>query len=326
MPREITYNEAVREAMSQEMRRDPKVFCIGEDLGVFGGSFGVTRGMIDEFGPERIVDTPISEAGIVGGAIGAALGGMRPIAEIMFSDFITIAMDQLVNQGAKIRFMFGGKAEVPMVLRMPEGSGFGTAAQHSQSISSWFLHVPGLKVVSPSGPYDAKGLLLSSIRDDNIVLFFEHKGLYNLKGDVPEEEYTIPIGVGEVKREGRDVTIVAVSIMVHRALAAAEQLAGEDIECEVIDPRSLLPYDSDLVDRSVMKTGCALIVHEGVTNGGMGGEFAARIVGGPAFDYLDAPVRRLGGKFIPIPYNLDLERAAVPQEEDIIEAVRELVA
>ena len=326
MPREITYGEAIREAMSQEMRRDSAVFCIGEDLGVFGGSFGVTRGMIDEFGPERIIDTPISEAGIVGGAIGAALGGMRPVAEIMFSDFVTIAMDQLVNQGAKLRYMFGGKGSVPMVLRLPEGSGFGTAAQHSQSISSWFLHVPGLKVVSPSTPYDAKGLLLSSIRDDNIVLFFEHKGLYNLKGDVPEEEYTIPLGVGDVKREGSDVTIVAVSIMVHRALAAAEKLTGEGIECEVIDPRSLLPYDGDLVDRSVMKTGRALIVHEGVTNGGMGGEFAARIVGGPAFDYLDAPIKRLGGKFVPIPYNLELERAAVPQEEDIIEAVRELVA
>lgn len=326
MPREITYREAINEAMSQEMRRDPKVFCIGEDLGVFGGSFGVTRGMIDEFGPERIVDTPISEAAIVGGAIGAALGGMRPIAEIMFSDFVTIAMDQLVNQGAKIRYMFGGKAEVPMVLRMPEGSGFGTAAQHSQSISSWFLHVPGLKVVSPSTPYDAKGLMLSSIRDNNIVLYFEHKGIYSLKGDVPEEDYTVPIGVGDVKREGDDVTIVAVSIMVHRALAAAEKLSADGIECEIIDPRSLLPYDSDLVNRSVMKTGRALIVHEGVTNGGMGGEFAARIAGGPAFDYLDAPIKRLGGKFVPIPYNLNLERAAVPQEEDIEAAVRELVA
>lgn len=326
MPRVITYGEAIREAMSEEMRRDPTVFCIGEDIGIFGGSFGVTRGMLDEFGPERIIDTPISEAGIVGGAIGAALGGMRPIAEIMFSDFVTIAMDQLVNQGAKIRFMFGGTGKVPMVLRLPEGSGYGAAAQHSQSISSWFLHVPGLKVVSPSTPYDAKGLMLSAIRDDNIVLYFEHKMLYNFKGEVPEGEYTIPIGVGDVKREGRDVTIVAVSIMVHRALAAAEKLAKEGIECEVIDPRSLLPYDAELVDRSVMKTGRALIVHEGVTNGGMGGEFAARIVGGPAFDYLDAPIKRLGGKFIPIPYNPNLERAAVPQEEDIIAAVRELVA
>ncbi len=326
MPRLITYGEAIREAMSQEMRRDPKVFCFGEDLGVFGGSFGVTRGMIDEFGPERIIDTPISEAGIVGGAIGAALGGMRPIAEIMFSDFVTIAMDQLVNQGAKIRFMFGGTGKVPMVLRLPEGAGYGAAAQHSQSLSSWFLHVPGLKLVSPSTPYDAKGLMLSAIRDDNIVLFFEHKMLYNFKGEVPEEEYTIPLGVGEVKRQGRDVTIVAVSIMVHRALAAAEKLAQDGIECEVVDPRSLFPYDAELVDRSVMKTGRVLIVHEGVTNGGLGAEFASRIVGGPAFDYLDAPIKRLGGKFIPIPYNPTLEKAAVPQEEDIIAAVRELVA
>ena len=326
MPREINFNEAIREAMSQEMRKDPKVFCFGEDLGVFGGSFGVTRGMIDEFGPERIIDTPISEAGIVGGAIGAALGGMRPIAEIMFSDFVTIAMDQLVNQGAKIRFMFGGKAKVPMVLRLPEGAGYGAAAQHSQSISSWFLHVPGLKVVTPSTPYDAKGLLVSAIRDDNIVLFFEHKMLYNFKGEVPEEEYTIPLGVGDVKREGSDVTIVAVSIMVHRALAAAEKLSKEGIECEIIDPRTLLPYDADLVNRSVTKTGRALIVHEGVTNGGMGAEFASRIIEGPAFDYLDAPIKRLGGKFIPIPYNPGLEKAAVPQEEDIVAAVRELVS
>ena len=326
MPREILYSQAIREAMSEEMRKDPTVFLFGEDLGIFGGSFGVTRGMLNEFGPERIIDTPISEAGIVGGAIGAALGGMRPIAEIMFSDFVTIAMDQLVNQGAKVRYMFGGHGKVPMVLRLPEGSGYGAAAQHSQSISSWFLHVPGLKVVSPATPYDAKGLMKSAIRDDNPVLFFEHKMLYNTKGPVPEEDYEVPIGVGDIKREGKDVTIVAVSIMVSRALAAAGKLAKEGIDVEIIDPRSLLPYDADLVNRSVMKTGRALIVHEGVTNGGMGGEFASRIVEGPAFDYLDAPIKRLGGKFIPIPYNPTLEKAAVPQEEDIIAAVRELVA
>ncbi len=326
MPREITYGQAIREAMSEEMRRDDRIFLFGEDLGVFGGSFGVTRGMIDEFGPERIIDTPISEAGIVGGAIGAAMGGMRPIAEIMFSDFVTIAMDQLVNQGAKVHFMFGGHGTVPMVLRLPEGSGYGAAAQHSQSISSWFLHVPGLKVVSPSTPYDAKGLMKTAIHDDNIVLFFEHKMLYNMKGLVPDEDYSIPIGVGEVKREGTDVTIVAVSIMVHRALSAAEKLAQEGISVEVIDPRSLLPYDADLVNKSVMKTGHALIVHEAVTNGGMGAEFAARIVEGPAFSYLDAPIKRLGGKFIPIPYNPNLEKAAVPQEADIIAGVHELLA
>lgn len=326
MPREITYSQAIREAMSEEMRRDSSVFLIGEDLGVFGGAFGVTRGMFDEFGTERIVDTPISEAGIVGGAIGAAMGGMRPIAEIMFSDFVTIAMDQLVNQGAKVRFMFGGHGSVPMVLRLPEGSGYGAAAQHSQSLSSWFLHVPGLKVVAPSTPYDAKGLMKSAIRDDNIVMFFEHKMAYSMKGPVPEEDYSIPLGVGDVKREGQDVTIVAVSIMVHRALAAAEKLSKEGIEVEVIDPRTLLPYDADIVNRSVMKTGRLVIVHEAVTNGGMGGEFAARVAEGPAFSYLDAPIKRLGGKFIPIPYNPKLEKAAVPQEEDILQAVRELMA
>ena len=325
MPREITFSQAIREAMSEEMRHDPSVFLIGEDLGIFGGAFGVTRGMLDEFGPERIIDTPISEAGIVGGAIGAAMGGMRPIAEIMFSDFVTIAMDQLVNQGAKVRFMFGGHGTVPMVLRLPEGSGYGAAAQHSQSLSSWFLHVPGLKVVTPSTPYDAKGLMKSAIRDDNIVLFFEHKMLYNTKGPVPEEDYSIPLGVADVKREGKDVTIVAVSIMVQRALAAAEKLAKEGIEAEVIDPRTLLPYDEETVNQSVMKTGRVLIVHEAVTNGGMGGEFASRIAGGPAFGYLDAPIKRLGGKFIPIPYNPNLEKAAVPQETDIIQAVHELL-
>ncbi len=326
MPREITYAEAIREALAEEMRRDPTVFIMGEDVGLYGGSFAVTKGLIDEFGPERVRDTPISEAAIAGGAIGAAISGMRPVAEIMFMDFTTIAMDQLVNQGAKIRFMFGGKAKVPMVLRTPEGSGTGAAAQHCQSLEAWFVHVPGLKVVMPSTPYDAKGLLKSSIRDDNPVIFVEHKLLYKTKGPVPEEEYTIPLGVGEVKREGADVTIVAISVMVRRALEAADKLAQEGISVEVVDPRTLKPYDDEVVNGSVMKTGRVLIVHEACKTGGVGGEIAARITEGPAFVYLDAPLKRLAGLDIPVPYNPTLERHAAPQVENIIQAVRELMA
>ncbi len=323
--RELTYAEALREALRQEMKRDPRVFLMGEDIGIYGGAFGVTYGLLEEFGPERVRDTPVSEEAIAGAAIGAALAGMRPVAEIMFMDFITIAMEQLVNQGAKIRFMFGGKAKVPMVLRTPAGSGTGAAAQHSQSLEAFFVHVPGLKVVMPSTPYDAKGLLLASIRDDNPVIFVEHKLLYKTKGPVPEEEYTVPLGVAEVKREGKDVTIVATSIMVLRALQAAEELSQEGIEAEVIDPRTLKPYDAETVNHSVMKTGRALVVHEAPKTGGVGAEIAASIVEGEAFDYLDAPVKRLAGLDIPIPYNRNLEYHTVPQVENIIEAVRELV-
>jgi pyruvate dehydrogenase E1 component beta subunit len=323
--RELTYAEALREALRQEMQRDPRVFLMGEDIGVYGGAFGVTYGLLEEFGPERVRDTPISEEAIAGAAIGAALAGMRPVAEIMFMDFVTIAMEQLVNQGAKLRFMFGGKGKVPMVLRTPAGSGTGAAAQHSQSLEAFFVHVPGLKVVMPSTPYDAKGLLLASIRDDNPVIFVEHKLLYKTKGPVPEEEYTVPLGVAEVKREGKDVTIVATSIMVLRALQAAEELSQEGIEAEVIDPRTLKPYDAETVNRSVMKTGRALVVHEAPKTGGVGAEIVASIVEGEAFDYLDAPVKRLAGLDIPIPYNRTLEYHTVPQVENIIEAVRELV-
>jgi pyruvate dehydrogenase E1 component beta subunit len=325
MPRELTYAEALREALRQEMQRDPSVFIIGEDVGVYGGAFGVTYGLVDEFGEERVRDTPISELGIAGAAIGAALTGMRPVAEIMFMDFVTLAMEQLVNQAAKIRFMFGGKAKVPIVLRTPEGAGAGAAAQHSQSLEAWFVHVPGLKVVMPSTPYDAKGLLISAIRDDNPVIFVEHKLLYRTKGQVPEEPYTIPLGLADVKRDGKDVTIVATSIMVHRALAAAETLAKDGIDCEVIDPRTIKPYDEETVARSAMKTGKVLVVHEACKIGGFGGEVVARLVEEPAFDYLDAPVKRLGGLDTPIPYNRNLERATVPQEDDIVKAVRELV-
>jgi len=322
--REITYLEAVREAMVQEMRRDPEVFLMGEDVGVYGGAFGVSRGMLEEFGPERVRETPISEAAIAGAATGAALMGMRPIAEIMFMDFITISMNQLVNQAAKIRFMFGGKASIPMVVRAPAGSGTGAAAQHCQSLEALFMNVPGIKVVAPSTPHDVKGLLIASIRDNNPIIFMEHKLLYRTKGLVPEGLYSIPIGEAEIKREGRDLTVVAYSIMVPRALEAAGQLASEGIELEVVDPRSLKPLDKETIVRSVCKTGRVLIVHESPVTGGVGGEIAAVIAESEAFDYLDAPIRRLAGLNVPIPYNRTLERAAVPQVEDIVTAARAL--
>lgn len=322
--REISYLEAIREALIQEMRRDPNVFLLGEDIGVYGGAFGVTRGLLDEFGPERVRDTPISEAAIAGAATGAALMGMRPVMEIMFMDFITIAMNQLVNQAAKMRFMFGGKASIPLVCRTPAGSGTGAAAQHCQSLEAWFVHVPGLKVVAPSTPYDAKGLLIAAIRDNNPVIFMEHKLLYRERGSVPEESYAIPLGSAEVKRQGRDLTIVAYSVMAWRALEAAERLAAEGIEAEVVDPRSLKPLDKDTIVQSVCKTGRALIVHEAPAACGFGAELAATIVESEAFDFLDAPVRRLTGRDIPIPYNRTLERAAVPQVEDIVAAARVL--
>jgi len=322
--REITYLEAVREAMVQEMRRDPDVFLMGEDVGAYGGAFGLSRGMLEEFGPERVRETPISEAVIAGAAAGAALMGMRPIAEIMFMDFITISMNQLVNQAAKIHFMFGGKASIPMVMRTPAGSGTGAAAQHCQSLEALFMNVPGIKVVAPSTPYDAKGLLLTSIRDNNPIIFMEHKLLYRTKGPVPEELYTIPLGQADIKRVGRDLTVVAYSIMVSRALEAAEQLAAEGIDIEVIDPRSLKPLDEETIVRSVSKTGRVLIVHESPITGGVGGEIAAVIAASEAFDYLDAPIRRLAGRNVPIPYNRTLERAAVPQVEDIVAGARAL--
>jgi len=324
--REITYAQAIREALREEMARDDSVFLMGEDVGRYGGAFGVSYGLVDEFGEERVRDTPISEAAIMGAATGAALVGMRPVAEIMFMDFTTIAMDQLVNQAAKLRFMFGGKAKVPLVLRTPGGSGTGAAAHHSQSLEAWFVHVPGLKVVMPSTPCDAKGLLLASIRDDNPVVFVEHKLLYKTRGPVPEEEYTIPLGVADVKRPGKDVTIVATSIMVPRVLEAADALAEEGIEVEVVDPRTLKPFDDETVTRSVVKTGKVLIVHEACKTGGMGAEIAARIVESEAFDYLDAPVTRLAGLDIPVPYNRTLERHMVPQVESIVAAAKRLLA
>ena len=323
--REITYLEAVREAMVQEMRTDKEVFLIGEDIGTYGGAFGVSKGMLEEFGPERIRDTPISEAAIAGAATGAALMGMRPIFEVMFMDFLTLSMNQLVNQAAKMRFMFGGKCSIPMVIRAPSGSGTGAAAQHSQSTEAWFVNVPGIKVLAPSSPHDAKGMLIAAIRDNNPVLFMEHKLLYRLKGPVPEESYSIPLQSAEVKRQGTDLTIVAYSIMVPRALEAAEKLSAEEgIEVEVVDVRCLKPLDTETIIRSVSKTGRVLIAHEAPITGGFGGELAAVIAGSEAFDFLDAPIRRLAGRNIPIPYNRNLERAAVPQVEDIVVAARAL--
>jgi pyruvate/2-oxoglutarate/acetoin dehydrogenase E1 component len=323
---EMTYAEAVRAALREEMTRDDRVFLFGEDIGRYGGAFGVSFGLLDEFGPERIRETPISEAAIVGAAAGAALAGMRPVAEMMFMDFILLGMEQLVNQAAKARFMFGGKATVPMVIRMPGGSGSGAAAQHSQSLESILMHIPGIKVVNPSTPYDAKGLLISAIRDPNPVCFVEHKLLYKTKGQVPEEEYTIPIGLADVKREGFDITVVAGNIMVPRVLKVAEKLAQEGIEVEVVDPRTLRPLDVETIASSVQKTGRLLVVHEACQTGGWAGEVMASIASTPAFDYLDAPMRRLAGADVPIPYNRNLERAAVPQEEDIEREIRAILA
>jgi pyruvate dehydrogenase E1 component beta subunit len=323
--RELSYAEAIREALGQAMEADPRVFLFGEDVGVYGGAFGVSGDLFHRFGQDRVLDTPISELGIAGAAVGAALTGMRPVLEIQFSDFITLAMEQIVNQAAKIRFMFGGKASVPMVVRLPGGSGTGAAAQHSQSLEAWFAHVPGLKVVQPSTPHDAKGLLLAAIDDPNPVLIFEHKLLYKTRGPVPSEPYRVPLGRAAVRREGRDLTIVAPSIMALRAAAAAERLAADGIDAEVIDLRCIRPIDTETLVASVSKTHRLMVVYEGVKTMGIGAEIAARIAESDAFDYLDAPIVRLGGADTPIPYNPVLEKAAVPQEDDIVAAAQRLV-
>ena len=322
---EISYLEAIRQALWQEMKRDERVFLLGEDIGRYGGAFGLTFGMLDEFGPERVRETPISEAAIVATAIGAALLDMRPVAELMFMDFVLLALDQIANQAAKMRFMFGGRTTVPMVIRMPSGSGAGAASQHSQSLESVLMHFPGLIVLNPSTPYDAKGLMLAAIRNPNPVCFVEHKVLYKTKGEVPEGDYTIPIGVAEIKRAGRDITVVANNVMVMKTLHVAERLSKEGIEVEVIDPRTLLPLDTQTIIDSVARTGRLLVVHEACQTGGWAGEVIAAVVGSPAFDYIDAPVRRLGGKDIPIPYNRGLEKIAIPQETDIEQEIRALV-
>ncbi|HHU64118.1 MAG TPA: alpha-ketoacid dehydrogenase subunit beta [Clostridiales bacterium] len=323
--RQLTGRQAVAEALMEEMMRDEKVFLLGEDIGIYGGAFGVTAGFIEKFGPERVRNTPISEAAIVGAAVGASMTGMRPVCEIMFMDFVTIASDQLVNQAAKLRFMFGGQAKAPMVLRTPAGAA-AAGGQHTQSLEAWFTHIPGLKVVMPSTPYDLKGLLKASIRDDNPVLFVEHKLGYGEKGEVPEEDYVIPLGVADIKREGKDVTIIATSHMVFKALEAAKYLEQkEGIDAEVVDPRTLVPLDIDTIVNSVCKTGRAVIVHEACERGGVGGEIAARIIDSRAFDYLDAPIKRVGGLNIPVPYCPVLEKAYIPSVEKIVKAVKEVV-
>ncbi len=322
--REITFSQATLEAMAEEMRRDPTVFVLGEDIARQGGIFGQFKGLPQEFGYERVLDTPISETAIVGSAVGAALTGMRPVADMHFADFVTCAMDEIVNQAAKIHYMFGGQARLPLVVRAPDGVVKSAGAQHSQSLEAWFVHVPGLKVVAPSTPYDAKGLLKAAIRDDDPVLYFEHKALFAMKGPVPEVEHVVPIGKADVKRRGRDVTVVTYSIMVHRALEAAEELAGDGIDVEVVDLRTLAPMDVETVLESVRKTKKVVVAHEACRRGGAGAEIAA-IIAEEAFDYLDAPVERVGTLDVPIPFSPPLEARVVPRKKEVVEAVRRVV-
>ncbi|WP_295812539.1 alpha-ketoacid dehydrogenase subunit beta [uncultured Nitratireductor sp.] len=322
--RELSYAQAIQEAMAIAMERDERVFLMGEDIGVYGGAFQVTGDLVERFGPERVMDTPISELGGAGVAVGAAVTGMRPIFEFQFSDFATLAMEQIVNQAAKMRYMLGGAVSVPGVMRFPAGSGTGAAAQHSQSLEAWLGHVPGLKVIQPATPHDAKGMLLAAIEDPDPVMIYEHKILYKMKGEVPEGYYTVPIGKAEVRREGADLTIVATSIMVHKALDAAKQLAEEGIDVEVIDLRTVRPMDRQTIIESVCKTSRLMCVYEGVKTLGVGAEISAMIAESEAFDYLDAPVVRLGGAETPIPYNPELEKATVPQVDGIVKAARDL--
>jgi pyruvate dehydrogenase E1 component beta subunit len=322
--RVLSYSEAIREAMAIAMEADPTVILMGEDIGVYGGAFQVTLDLVDRFGKDRVMDTPISELGGAGVAVGAALTGLKPIYEFQFSDFAMLAMEQIVNQAAKLRYMLGGEASVPVVFRLPSGSGTGAAAQHSQSIEAWFGHVPGLKVLQPATPEDAKGMLLAALADPDPVMIFEHKLLYKMKGPVPEGSYHTPIGKALVRRTGADVTIVAGSIMVHRALEAAEKLATEGINAEVIDLRSIRPIDHETILASVRKTGRLMVVYEGVKAFGVGAEISAMVAESDAFDYLDAPILRLGAADAPVPYNPDLERAAVPQVDTIESAARRL--
>ena len=322
--RQLSYSQAIQEAMSIALESDPNVFLMGEDIGVYGGAFQVTGDLVERFGSERVIDMPISELGGAGVAVGAAMTGMKPIFEFQFSDFATLAMEQIVNQAAKMRYMLGGEASVPLVMRFPAGSGTGAAAQHSQSLEAWLAHVPGLKVLQPATPYDAKGMLLAAVADPDPVMIFEHKLLYKMKGDVPEGYYTVPIGKAHIAREGRDVTIVATSIMVHKSLEAALALQAEGIDVEVIDLRTIRPIDQATVIASVKKTHRMICVYEAVKTLGIGAEISAMIAESDAFDYLDAPIVRLGGIDSPIPYNPDLEKAAVPQVNDIITSARAL--
>jgi acetoin:2,6-dichlorophenolindophenol oxidoreductase subunit beta len=323
MTRTMTFGQAVNEALAEELRRDPLVVVMGEDVAEAGTPFKVLTGLVQEFGPSRIVDTPISEAGITGIAVGAAMTGIRPVVDIMFGDFITLTMDQLVNQAAKVHYMSGGKLRVPMVLRTTLGAGRRSAAQHSQSLHAWVSHIPGLKVAIPSTPADAKGLLKTAIRDENPVVFFEDKMMYRLEGPVPDDDYTIPFGVADVKREGRDVTLVATSSMVHVALGAAEELARIGIEAEVIDPRTLVPLDRETLIRSAQKTSRAIVIDEGYERYGITAELASIIAEG-AFYYLDAPVRRLGARDVPVPFSPPLEDLTIPDQQRVFDVAREL--
>ncbi len=322
--REINYGQAISEAMHEEMARDSSVIILGEDMGVMGSVFGLTKGFMDEFGAHRVIDTPISEAGFTGMAVGAAMRGLRPIVELMYVDFAPICFDPIVNQAAKMRYMTGGQVKVPLVIRAPGGAGRRNAGQHSQSFEALFTHIPGLKVVAPSTPYDAKGLLKSAIREDDPVMFLEHKILYAQKGEVPEEEYLIPLGKADVKRSGKDVTIIAYSRQVAFAMEAAKELAIQGIDAEVVDLRSLVPLDWETIEASVKKTHKVVVVQEAVKRGGYAGEIATQIMEN-AFDELDAPVKRVAGLNVVLPFSPALEDAAYPSIKDIIAGVREVV-
>jgi pyruvate dehydrogenase E1 component beta subunit len=320
----MMYREALNKALREEMARDPSVFVMGEGVAERGGSYKVTAGLLNEFGPKRIFDTPIAEASFTGAGVGAAITGMRPVVEILFIDFTSLILDQIVNQAAKYRFMSGGRGRVPLVLRTQGGAGNGLAAQHSQSLEAWFYHVPGLKLVMPSTPFDAKGLLKAAIQDDDPVIFIEHKLLYMTKGEVPDREYTIDLGKGDIKRKGRDVTVIAWSNMVPRALEAAEELSSQGIDAEVMDPRTLVPLDKELILESVKKTEHVVIAQEAVRRGGVASDIAS-IIQNEAFDYLDAPIEIVAGMDTPIPFNLNLEKACVPQVKDIVEGARRVL-
>jgi len=321
--RELTFREAIIEATAEEMERDDSVFLMGEDVGKSGGIFKCSEGLFDRFGAERVIDTPIAEAGYVGLCVGAAMTGMRPIAELMFGDFSLLTMDQLVNQAAKIRYMSGGQCQVPLTVRLSMGAGRSSAAQHSQSLHALFAHIPGLKVAIPSCPYDAKGLLKTAIRDNNPVLFFEDKMMYLDKGPVPEDDYTIPFGQADIKRAGEDLTFVATSSMVNVALAAADKLAAEGLSAEVVDPRTLFPLDVETLVNSVRKTGFCIVVDEGASRYGVTGELASTI-SYEAFDYLDAPVARIGAADVPVPFSPTLELPTIPDEARLVETAKSL--
>ena len=321
--RELTFAQAIREALAEEMRRDATVCILGEDVAEAGTPFKVLSGLLEEFGKERVLDTPISEAGFTGLAVGAAMTGMRPVVDIMFGDFITLTMDQMVNQAAKVHYMSGGKWKVPMVMRTTLGATRRSAAQHSQSLHAWFCHVPGLKVVLPSTPYDAKGLLKAAIRDENPVVFFEDKMMYKLKGPVPEDDYTVPLGVADIKRAGEDITLVATSSMVQVALAAAALLDEIGISAEVVDPRTMWPLDEKTLVESVRKTSRAIVLDEGYERYGVTAELASVIAAGAFYD-LDAPVKRMGAMHVPIPFSPPLEDVTVPTEQAVFDAARDL--